>query len=261
MTQRRIGAEAWKRYQEAHAKLRGDAAAKLEEFFDSLPWDAEPNRSLRLLCEFADQLLFEYGTADATLSAALYDELMQGAAPMAELAELPSSRIVAQNMADAVGKATSTESARALVGGEMQRLVKRCGVETMRQNAIAHDTMWAWVCIGDSCAFCRTLGSQGWVEASKAVRAGTHAEHIHGNCDCEFVVKAPGDELDVDGYDPDALLDEYENADGMNSKERINAMRRADYTQEFADKRNARRRELYRAAREEGASPEQAADA
>ena len=261
MTQRRIGAEAWRRYREAHAKLREDAAKRLEEFFDSLPWDAEPARSLRLLCEFADQLLFEYGTADATLSASLYDELMQGAAPMAELAELPSSRIVAQNMADAIGKATSTEAARSLVGGEMQRLVKRCGVETMRQNAIAHDAMWAWVCIGDSCAFCRTLGSQGWVEASKAVRAGTHAEHIHGNCDCEFVVKKPGDELAVDGYDPDALLDEYLESDGHTSKERINAMRRADYTQEFADRRNARRRELYRAAREEGASPEQAADA
>lgn len=261
MTGGRIGAAAWRRYREAHAKLRGDAAKRLEEYFDSLPWDEDGARAMRMLCAYADQLLLQYGTADAELSAALFDEVMQGSAPMAELADLPSADIVAANMREAVGKATSTESARSLAGGEMQRMVKRCGIETMRANAVANRTMWAWVCIGDTCAFCRALGSQGWVEASRAVAAGTHAEHIHGNCDCEFVVRRPGDELEIEGYDPDALRAEYEAADGKSSKDIINAMRRADYTPEYAERRNARRRELYRAARDEGASPEEAADA
>jgi hypothetical protein len=261
MTHARIYASDWQRYREAHAKLRGEAARKLEEYFDQLPWDTDPRRALQRLCDFADQLLLEYGTADATLSASLYDEMMRGSAPMAELAELPSSATVYANMRDAITRATSLESARSMATGEMQRLVKRCGVETMRQNAVAHDAMWAWVCIGDTCAFCRTLGSRGWVSASRAVQAGTHAEHIHGNCDCEFVVRRPGDELEIEGYDPDALRAEYEAADGKSSKDVINAMRRADYTPEYAERRNARRRELYRAARDEGASPEEAADA
>lgn len=261
MTHARVYAADWQRYREAHAKLRGDAAKRLEEYFDQLQWDTDAQRALQRLCDFADQLLLEYGTADATLSASLYDEMMRGSAPMAELAELPSSATVYANMRDAITRATSLESARSMASGEMQRLVKRCGVETMRQNAIASKAMWAWVCIGDSCAFCRTLGSQGWVFASKAVRAGKHAEHIHADCDCEFVVKRPGDTLEIEGYDPDALLDEYADAPGDNWKEKVNSMRRADYTQEFADQRNARRRELYRAARDEGASPDEAADA
>lgn len=261
MAKRSIDAAAWKRYRDAHTKLREDAARLLEEYFDSLPWDDEPKRALQMLSAYADELLMQYGTADATLSAGLFDELMDGAAPMAELADLPKPSTVSSGMRVVVDRATSNVSARSLVGGEMQRLVKQCGIETMRKNAVAHDTRWAWVCIGDSCAFCRMLGSQGWVRASKAVSAGKYATHIHANCDCEFVVKRQGDELSIEGYDPDALAQEYEDADGTGWKGRLNAMRRADYTPEFADQRNARRRELYQAARDEGASPEEAADA
>lgn len=261
MTHARIYASDWKRYREAHAKLRGEAAKKLEEFFDTLPWDVDEGRALDLLCDYADQLLWEYGNADAELSASMFDEMMQGSAPYAQLADLPDIDVVYENIIELVESATSRESARALVSNEMQRLVKRCGIDTMEQNAIANKTMWAWVCIGDSCAFCRTLGSQGWVFASKNVRAGRHATHIHANCDCEFMVKKQGDYLEIEGYDPDALLDEYTDAPGDNWKEKVNAMRRADYTQEFADQRNARRRELYQAARDEGASPDEAANA
>lgn len=260
MTHARIYASDWKRYRDAHAKLRGEAARKLEEYFDSLSWDDE-GRALSLLCDYADQLLWQYGNADAELSASLFDEMMQGSAPMAHLADLPDEEIVTANIREQYRRATSIQAARALVSNEMQRMVKRCGIETMRENAIANKTMWAWVCIGDSCAFCRTLGSQGWVFASKAVRAGNHAEHIHANCDCEFVVKRRGDDLEIEGYDPDALLDEYTDAEGDSWKERVNSMRRADYTKEFADQRNARRRELYRDAREQGASPQEAANA
>jgi len=157
----------------------------------------------------------------------------------------PNAEHVATDVADAVRRATSAETARGLSGSALSGHVKRAGIRSMRAAAQRDHAQWAWVCIGDSCAFCRALGSQGWQVASRRVMAGDHAEHIHDNCDCQFAVSKPGETLDIEGYDPDALLEEYEAADGHGSKGQINAMRRADYTKEFADQRNARRRELY----------------
>ena len=174
----------------------------------------------------------------------------------------PRTVWAAQDTSDALRHATTPETAREAVGGTTARAVKRCGLETTQNAAVRDKAMWAWVCIGDTCPFCRALGSQGWVHASKAVRSGQHAEHVHANCDCQFVVKPAGSDLEVEGYDPDALLEEYRDAaDGGGWRGHVNAMRRADYTPEYAAARNARRRELYAQARAAGDSPQEAADA
>jgi hypothetical protein len=249
----RISSSAWRKYQRAHSMLQGEAKAQLEEFFDSLPWDEGEDKCLTLLAQRAVELLNRYGLADASLSAAFYDEVMemQGAnVPLAAI-PTPNTDFVQQDVVRAFRKATSRETAKSMTSSALSGHIKRVGIETMRDNAVRDHAMWAWVCISDTCAFCRTLGSNGWQQASKSVLAGNHAEHIHDNCDCQFVVKKAGETLEVEGYDPDALLAEYNDADGTSSRDRINAMRRADYTPEFAEQRNARRRELYAAAKEE----------
>ena len=59
----------------------------------------------------------------------------------------------------------------------------------------------------------------------------------------------------VDGYDPDALYEQYKNADPSHSpKDKINAMRREQY-QEHKDEINAQKRAAY-AARKERESEE-----
>lgn len=243
----RISSEAWAKYQRAHAMLQGEAKQLLEEFFDSLPWDEDEQGCLALLAQRAVELFNHYGLADATLSAAFYDEVMemQGAnVPQAVIPE-HDTRYVERDVRGACERAKTRETAKSMSSAALSGHVKRAGIETMRTNAVRDHAMWAWVCIGDSCAFCRTLGSNGWQQASRAVLAGSHAEHIHDNCDCQFVVKRPGETLDIEGYDPDALRREYEDASGKSSKDVINSMRRADYTPEKAAARNARRRELY----------------
>lgn len=243
----RLDSDAWKVYQQAHSILQGEAKAQLEQFFDSLPWDEDEGMCLRLLCEKAAELAEVYGTADATLSAGFYDDVMQeqGAnVPPAELAEVNRSHVM-DDVRKAYEKANTRETAKSMSASAVSGHVKRAGIETMRSNAVRDHAMWAWVCIGDSCPFCRALGSNSWQQASRSVLAGDHAEHIHDNCDCQFVVKKPGETLDIEGYDPEALAKEYENADGKSAKDRINAMRRADYTPEKAAERNERRRELY----------------
>ena len=261
----RVSRRSWRAYQKAHEEVQRRARDEAMAYYATLPWDEDPALAERLMQAKVVELVDVYGLADGELSAMFYDELMamQGAdVPLAEIATAPPPAFVAQDVGDAIAHATTRETAREAVGNVAARQVKRVGLETTTQAASRDGAMWAWVCIGDTCAFCRTLGSQGWVRASKAVRAGQHAEHVHANCDCQFVVRPAGSTLEVEGYDPDALLDEYRDAaSGGGWRAHVNAMRRDDYTQEFADRRNARRRELYALARAEGATPEEAGDA
>ena len=263
----RVSSRTWANYQRAHAEVQTRAAEDAMAYFDSLPWDTDPDLARSLMRARVAELVDAYGIADGEVSAIWYDELMamQGATvPAAEVAQGMPARMVAADVDDAIGRALTRDTTRQAVGDVTARHVKRCGLETTRANAVRDRAMWAWVCIGDSCPFCRTLGSQGWVHASKAVRAGQHAEHVHANCDCQFVVKPAGAVLEVEGYDPDALLDEYTDAQkraiaesGGTSRlgnQTINQMRRDGYTPEFAEQRNARRRELYAQRRAEQAN-------
>ena len=235
---------------DAHARIQSAARDELIAFFNSLPWRTDEAGALRALCEKAVEIADMYGTADATLSAAFYDELMAvyGMSYLPAEIVIPNAELVVADVANAVNAAASVEAAAVISAGEVVKHVKRAGVQTMRNAAMRDGAMWAWVCIGDTCAFCRVLGSNGWQEASERIKAGNHADHIHGNCDCQFVVKPKGAKLEIDGYDPDALYAEYRAAGGFGSKDKVNAMRRADYTPEYAEQRNARRRELYAAA-------------
>lgn len=244
----RISAASWRLYQRAHRELQDAARKEFDVFFNSLPYGWDDETTLRALQAKAIELVEKYGLADSSLSAAFYDELMaaQGASLPACEALPPDVGFVRGDIASAAERATSTETMRSLMSSVVSGNVKRSGIRSMQAAALRDRTAWAWVCIGDTCAFCRTLGSRGWQQASKDVKAGRHAEHIHDNCDCQFVVKAPGSVLEIEGYDPDALLEQYDDAHGD-----INAMRRAEYTPEFAAERNARRREQYAAARAE----------
>ena len=109
------------------------------------------------------------------------------------------------------------------------RLVKRTGVDTMLNNALRDGAQFAWIPAGDTCPFCLMLASNGWQNASKKTIKNGHAEHVHANCDCTYAVRF-SDDVDVEGYNPDALREQYLNA-GDNQAERINALRRAQYEQ------------------------------
>ena len=141
------------------------------------------------------------------------------------------------------------------VAASVGRLVKTAGVDTTMQNALRDGAEWAWVPSGDTCAYCLMLASQGWVRASRdAIRNG-HAEHIHNNCDCTFQVRF-NNKTSVEGYDPDALYDEYIGS-GETRMERLNAIRRKLYARD-RDRINEQKREAYRRRKaQEAASKEQ----
>ena len=92
--------------------------------------------------------------------------------------------------------------------------MKQAGADTMLRNAARDGAEFAWVPHGsETCPMCLTIASNGWRKASKKTMKGDHADHIHGNCDCEFAIRFDGKST-VEGYDPDALREQYDNAEG-----------------------------------------------
>lgn len=183
---------------------------------------------------YVDAIVTKYGEAAGSLSAQFYDNLAEywrkvqnGDSPysgvnkntlqMAEVAELPSSDEVAKavygTMKESPNKIPST------VG----RLVKRTAEDTTLKNAIRDGAQFAWVPNGDTCPFCIMLASRGWQYASKKALKNGHAEHIHPNCDCTYVVRFDSS-TNVVGYDPDKYLKMYNEAGGD-----LNALRREIY--------------------------------
>lgn len=61
-----------------------------------------------------------------------------------------------------------------------------------------------------------------------------HVQHIHPNCKCTFAVRFSED-MDVEGYNPEKYLRQYNNAEGYSWQDKINSMRRARYAEKKRD--------------------------
>ena len=178
--------------------------------------------------DYAYALATKYGEAAGAAACEMYDAIaeLQGAnVPPA----VPAETATMAETAKAVKGTMKTGNVN-IVADATGRLVKLVGVDTMQQNALRDGAEWAWIPMGDTCAFCLTLASRGWQKASKKAIKNGHAEHVHANCDCTYAVRF-NDGLDVQGYDPQKYRDMYYNADGNTPEERINAMRREFYNE------------------------------
>lgn len=136
--------------------------------------------------------------------------------------------------ADPAEVAPYEEVAKAIAGttseqhpGVVGRFVKQAGEDTMLQNAARDGAEFAWTPGGRGCAFCLMLASRGWQRVSKRTlkKIGPdgrwiHAEHIHPHCKCDYSIRF-NEDTEVEGYDPDALREQYENADGKDWREKM----------------------------------------
>lgn len=194
------------------------------------------------LISYAYQVAEQYGTASASLAALMYDAVteLEGAFyPAAELAPNPTYGDVAK----AINGTLKTSQNPDEIGGSVSRLVKMVGQDTLLQNGMRDGAEFAWIPSGDTCAFCLMLASRGWQTISKSALKNGHAEHIHSNCDCTYMVRHTST-LGVRGYDPDKYLKAYNGAEGSTWQEKLNSMRREHYA-DNADEINAQKREAY----------------
>lgn len=249
-----ISRNTWKRYITVLRKLNNKAAEDMIKRQTSLFGEVQAGtmsseEATKLIVDYAYGVATKYGEGAATAACEMYDAIA-----------LLSGAVVPP--AVPAKTATYKETAKAVYGtlkqnpeitpAAISRLVKMAGVDTTMQNAIRDGAQWAWIPSGDSCAFCMTLASQGWLPASQDQLQGGHAEHIHANCDCTFAIRFNSN-TDVAGYDPDALYEKYRKADpGGSSQDKINALRREMY-QKNKDEINEQKREAYqkRVEREE----------
>jgi len=246
---KQIPRKSWNNYIERLSQIDKTAASKVKAFIgvNGLPESAAQASEL---IDYSYGLVQKYGSAGAALACEMYDALstLEGAfVPPAEPAELPTYGETAKAVNGTI-KTQNTE----IVAGAVERLVKLSSTDTMIKNGIRDNAEWAWIPNGDTCAFCLTLASRGWQNATKSILHGGHAEHIHAHCDCTFAIRH-NPETTVQGYDPEKYKEMYYDApldgEAPTSQNRINALRREAYAQN-KEKINAQKRAAYQKRKE-----------
>lgn len=184
----------------------------------------------KALIEYAHALATKYGEGAAAAACEMYDAVAVASRAKVPPA-VPARTATVEEVAIAVNGTLKQNPV--IVPKAIGRLVKMAGVDTTMDNAIRDGAYWAWIPHGDTCAFCIMLASNGWQKASKDALKNGHAKHIHANCDCTYAIRF-GDDLFVEGYDPQQYLDMYNNAQGDTWQQKLNTMRRQFYAQNKA---------------------------
>lgn len=248
-----ITRRAWNSYITRLRAINDKAAAEMKA------WLTEHGTgNADAMIDYAFALARKYGNASAALSAQMYDAAVALSGLFYPPA-VPAPPAAIGEVARAV-VGTAKSGSEDLISSAVGRLVKMAGVDTTMQNAIRDGAEWAWIPVGDTCAFCVTLASRGWQRASKKALKNGHAEHIHANCDCTYAIRFDSSGQ-VEGYDPDKWRGMYYDADldgdAPTADNRVNALRRQFYEKNreriLAQKRSAyeKSRELESSAAEE----------
>lgn len=221
-----ISSKQFKKYQKAMSGLSAKATSEMSK------WIAAQGGYQMIQFEdaiaYAYALSTKYGEASAALSALMYDtiaDLSGAAVPPAIVAETATIGEVSKCIYGASSFSQNDDYISGIVG----RLVKQAGADTTLQNARRDGAEFAWIGTGDSCAFCELLSANGWQYASANTIKGRHAEHIHSNCDCQFMIRFDHD-TDVAGYRPNPDL--YYEVEGNTMEEKANTLRRQRYDRE-----------------------------
>lgn len=248
-----ISKKAWNNYITRLRVVSDEAGKKFGEYFASIS-DPLSEAGRKALISYAFVIGRDYGEAAAELACEMYDAMIAAAglemgkpAGWKDPAEPARTATYAEAAKTVNGVLKTTLNAEEIAGA-VSRLVKQAGVDTTMQNAKRDGAEMAWVPSGDTCAFCITLASRGWQEASNIAAKNGHAEHIHSNCDCTYAVRFNRD-TNVAGYNDANYKRIYDSADGNTSKEKINAMRREFYKMN-KEEINKQKRDAYEKRKE-----------
>ncbi len=218
-----ISLKTWNQYKNRLASIDKKAAEEMEAYIQRIGgFEDHAEEVIR----YAYALASRYGEAAAAAACQMHEAVAEASGvriPPAVPAEPPDYKEVARAV-----RGTVKNSSEKQIPRTVGRLVKRIGADTTLKNAERDGAQFAWIPMGDTCAFCLTLASRGWQHMSKNALKNGHAEHIHANCDCQYAIRFD-DNTSIEGYDPDKYLEMYENAEGDTPKEKINSMRRMQY--------------------------------
>lgn len=213
----RISRSAWNAYIKKLSQIQIKAADLMQSYINQ-----HGTAASNALIAYAYSLSTHYGSAAATLACEMYDATaaaqgasVPGAEPADEYTYPETAKIINGTM----------KKSEILISPAVSVMVKQAAADTTLKNAIRDGAEWAWVPSGGTCAYCLMLASRGWQRASRDTLNGNHAEHIHNNCDCNFCVRFDK-KSNVDGYDSGKYKKIYDYADGSNTQEKINSLRK-----------------------------------
>ena len=228
----------WNKYRLAMSQLSKKASAEMDAWI--LANGGYQSIQFETAIAKAYAIASKYGEASASLSALFYDaiaEVSGASVPSAIVAETATLGEVSKAI---YGASTFSQNDN-YISGIVGRFVKQAGADTTMQNAVRDGAEWAWIGTGDSCAYCELLSANGWQRASKETLKGNHAEHIHANCDCQFMIRFNSD-TSVQGYKPNTSL--YYETEGRTMEEKANTLRRQRYSEQ-KDEINEQKRIAY----------------
>lgn len=237
-----ISASSWNKYFKALSRVNKTASEAMAYYVQEFGIPATEEE----LADFiyaAFNISTKYGEAASSLAAQYYDtiaEVMGKTLPAAVPA--PTATIAEVN--DTVRGVLHQSQNEEMVSSAIGRLVKQAGEDTILRNAKRDRALVAWIPNGDTCAFCIALASRGWESASAKLMKNGHAKHVHANCDCTHAVTWDPSNTSYASYDPDRYREIYDSAEGRDSQQKINAMRREFYA-ENRERINEQRRDAY----------------
>lgn len=215
--------EEWTKYRDTLKKINSKAAYEFQQHFmrEGKPLSEYDRNEI---IDYAYALCTKYGEASSALACEMYDEIARREGKHVPPA-VPANTATISEVGKAINGSFKQSESGALVEGVIQRLVKQPAADTTLQNSLRDGAQFAWIPSGMTCAFCLTLASRGWQNASKAAIKGGHAEHIHANCDCQYAIRF-NESTQVEGYDPSVYEKMYYSAEGKTPREKINSLRR-----------------------------------
>lgn len=223
-----ISQAEWQRYTDRLRRIDKTAAELMQKYVDEHGYIVDQE-----MIDYAYALTTKYGEASGALSASMYDSIVDYYKAHSGSSRAIDAAVVAdpatrQEVTDALYN-IQHKNAQQTIPSKIGQLVRQCGADTMLQNAVRDHAEWAWIPGGgETCAFCLMLASRGWTEASSKTLKGDHAEHIHSNCDCTFAIRFD-ESMDIEGYDPQGIYQEFMDTGETSWDDRVNAVRRQQY--------------------------------
>ena len=218
----RITKSEWDNYTRMMSNLSSKASKEFEDWVNQNGGWEEVDR--QLILEVGYNIASKYSEGSSALAAEMYDAIAQAEHARVPKAE-PADNLEFGEVAKAINGALKHSDNDEYVSSVVGRAVKQTGADTMLKNATRDHAEFAWIPSGDTCAFCLTLAANGWQRASKKTTNGGHADHIHTNCDCQFVIRF-SKATKVEGYNPEEYQKIYYDAEGTTSEQKIKSIRK-----------------------------------
>lgn len=231
------------RLSEANRRIVEMARRDLDRLWQSLD-GLDPESRLASLLEYVPVLVREYGNLAGVASAQWYEDLRARSAADSRFRALTGPTADPDAVTGSVRHAARSLFGEdpagflAVLSGSLQRHILYSSRETVARNVRRDPAKprYARVPSGaKTCAWCEMLASRGWVYMSEA-RAGGDKDW-HDDCDCQIVPEWDAENAHIEGYDPDAMYERYQEAvkvAGGDQKDIVAALRRL-YPDQFTD--------------------------